>query len=109
MDSAKREELERKYRPQMFGDCSNCGDKDVRLLEHECDPEQVRKFWDAQTPKYEPRRDVLEHLELAIGKVFLAQGLQPTEHEKLIDALALEIEPMLGGPYAGSYSVAAGD
>jgi|SRR5271157_5603133 len=106
MDSTKREEVERKHRPHLFGDCSNCGDKGVRLSEHECDPAQVEAFWEAQRPKRVPNAAMMEVLGATIQQVFKENGLNPLDNNKLIDELVVSIEPLCGGPFA---SAAAGD
>ncbi len=102
MDTSKREDLERKYRPHLFGNCSNCGDENVRFSTHECDPEQVEAFWDAQRPKREPNPAMMAVIEATICQVFRENGLNPLDNQKVIDELVVSIEPLCGGPFASA-------
>lgn len=104
MDTNKRDELERKYRPHLFGDCSNCGDENIHFSTHECDPEQVEAYWDAKTPKRVPNAALIEVLGATIQQVFKENGLNPLDNTKLIDELAVSIEPLCGGPFASAAS-----
>jgi len=84
----RREELERKHRPELFKDCEIC-ETNVRIEGHVHDPEKEKVYWAKVYPAIAPLEtqisDILErHIGIPLG-------------DEQIDAITEELSNLFNG------------
>ena len=97
MEETKRDRLDRKHRPQLFHDCTACGEPSVRK-EHVCDTVRSLTFNNARSVPYEPNEETLKSLEEELLVVFMKHRMVVTSAQ--LHELALAVEPSTRGPQA---------
>ena len=97
MDDATQDRLDRKHRPQLFHDCTACGEPSVRK-EHVCDTVRSLTFNNARSVPYEPNEETLKSLEEELLAVFMKHRMVVTSAQ--LRDLALAVEPSTRGPQA---------
>jgi hypothetical protein len=99
MDDATRERLERQHRPQLFEDCRQCGEPQVKISTHTCDKVRLATYRAAQEPlPSEPDEYLMKFLEEKLLEVFVRQRIVATSQQ--LHEVALALEPYTHGPIA---------
>jgi hypothetical protein len=97
MDEARREQLERKHRPDLFMDCVSCGEASVKLT-HVCDPVRKLTYQASLEPQREPNPERIEEISAALLRVLTRHRIVVTSGQ--LRDLALAVEPLTAGPLA---------
>ena|SRR5271170_1952799 len=98
MDDATRDRLDHKHRPQLFHDCTACGEPSVRIEGHVCDTVRSLTFNNARSVLYEPNEETVKSLEEELLVVFMKHRMVVTSAQ--LHELALAVEPSTRGPQA---------
>jgi len=96
MDDATRERLEREHRPELFENCTRCGEGSVRVGTHVCDPTRKQTYEASLIPAYEPNEEMIRVLESRLLSILMKHRIVATSRQ--LRDLALAVEPLTGGP-----------
>jgi hypothetical protein len=99
MDETKREQLERTYRPDLFENCQACGETEVKIGTHVCDP--IRKLTyqaSLEPPPRQPNPEWVAEIGEILLRVLMKHKIVLTSDQ--LRELAESVEPMTHGPYA---------
>jgi len=99
MDDATRERLEREHRPHLFEDCRQCGEPQVKVSTHACDPVRLATYQASQEPlPPQPNEYQMQFLKEKLLEVFVRQRIVVTSQQ--LHEVALALEPYTHGPIA---------
>jgi hypothetical protein len=99
MNDIRREYLERTYRPDLFENCQACGETEVRIGKHTCDPVRRMTYQASlEPPPYQPNPEWVAKIGETLLSVLMKHRIVITSDQ--LKELAEVVEPMTHGPSA---------